>query len=542
KPQTREHFEICRLLGTRQGLVALTKADLVDAETLELVRLEVEDFVRGSFLEGASIQAVSARTGAGLEELRAQLFRAAGAVAGRDTSRYFRLPIDRAFAVKGFGTVVTGTLVSGQVKVGEELELFPSGRRVRVRGVQSAGHSVEQATAGQRTALNLAGVELDEVRRGMVLASPGRFHATKQLDARIQLLPSAHALKNRAQVHFHQGTAETVGEVILLEGAAIAPGKSGFAQLRLREPVLVLAGDRFILRRFSPVTTNGGGVVIDSLAPRHRRRDGSVTSLLETLETGRHEDALGALAEAEPRGLTLEEAVARTTWLEADVRSVAESLEKAGRLKIVSRDPWIMLPAGAAAACAERIRAALDAFHRANPLVAGMPKEELRGRVARGLRPEIFRAVLGEMTNRQEVLVAGDTVMRAGRKITLTPEEERARTQIERAFETAGLAVPSLAELLPRLPVDRKRAEKLVQLLLKQGALVKVSEEMVFHASALGRLREMLAAYKRKQGDRISVAAFKELTGISRKYAIPLLEHLDREKVTRRLGYERVIL
>jgi selenocysteine-specific elongation factor len=542
KPQTREHFEICRLLGTRQGIVALTKADLVDAETLELARLEVEDFVRGSFLEGAPIQAVSARTGAGLEELRRELFRAAGAVAGRDTSRYSRLPIDRAFAVKGFGTVVTGTLVSGQVKVGEELELLPSGRRVRVRGVQSAGHSVEQAAAGQRTALNLAGVELDDVRRGMVLASPGRFHATKQLDARIELLPSAQALKNRAQVHFHQGTAETIGEVVLLEGTTIAPGKSGFAQLRLREPVLVLAGDRFILRRFSPVTTIGGGVVIDSLAPRHRRRDGSVTSLLATLEGGSHADALAALAEAEPRGLTLEETVARTAWLEIEVRAVAETLEKAGRLKIVSREPWIMVPAAAAAGCAERIRATLDTFHRANPLVASMSKEELRGRAARGLRPEIFRAVLGEMAERREVLVEGDSVMRAGRKIVMTAEEETARGQIERAFETAGLAVPRLVELLPRLPVDRKRAEKLVQLLLKEGALVKVSEEMVFHASALVKLREMLAAYKKKQGDRISVAAFKELTGISRKYAIPLLEHLDREKVTRRMGDERVIL
>jgi selenocysteine-specific elongation factor len=542
KPQTREHFDICRLLGTRQGLVALTKADMVDAETLELVRLEVEDFVRGSFLEGAPIQAVSARTGAGLEELRSHLFRAATAAAGRDTSRYFRLPVDRAFAVKGFGTVVTGTLLSGQVKAGEELELFPSGRRVRVRGVQTAGHSVEQAQAGQRTALNLAGVELDEVQRGMVLASPGRFHATRQLDARVGMLAGAKPLKNRALVHFHQGTAETVGEVVVLDGTAIGPGESGLAQLRLREPVLALAGDRFILRRFSPVTTIGGGVVIDSLAPRHRRREGSPKSLLETLETGSPADALAALAEAEPRGLALEEAVARMAWPEAEVRSVAESLERAGRLRIVSREPWVMLPAAAADACAERIRGALDAFHRSNPLVAGIPKEELRGKVARGLRPEIFRAVLGEMAEREQVRVAGDTVMRAGRKIVLTAEEESARGQIELAFESAGLAVPRLAELLPRLPVDRKRAEKLVQLLLKEGALVKVSEEMVFHASALGRLREMLAAYKGKHGDRISVATFKELTGISRKYAIPLLEHLDREKVTRRVGDERVIL
>jgi selenocysteine-specific elongation factor len=542
KPQTREHFEICRLLRTRRGLVALTKADMVDAETLELVRLEVEEFVRGSFLEGSPIVAVSARTGTGLDELRANLLRAASEAPERDTSNYFRLPIDRAFAVKGFGTVVTGTLVSGRVRVGDELEMIPPGRRVRVRGLHSAGQAMEEATAGQRTALNLAGVELAEVRRGMVLASAGRFRATRQLDARIRLLGSARPLKHRAQVHFHQGTAETVGEVVLLEGAAIAPGGSGFAQLQLRDPVLVLAGDRFILRQFSPVTTIGGGVVIDSLAPRHRRRDGSAVSQLEALEGGRREDALAALAQAEPRGLTLEEAVARTAWVEELVRGAAEGLERERRLRIVSREPWVMVAAATANTCSERILKILDGFHRANPLVAGIPKEELRDRAARGLRPEIFRSVLDEMVRAGQVGVAGDVVMRAGRKIVLTAEEESARREIESAFESAGLAVPRLAEILPRLPVDRKRAEKLVRLLLREGVLVKVSEELVFHKGAMGRLRELLAGYKSKQGNRISVSGFKELTGISRKYAIPLLEYLDREKVTRRVGDERVIL
>jgi selenocysteine-specific elongation factor len=542
KPQTREHFDICRLLGTRHGLVALTKADLVDAETLELVRLEVEDFVRGSFLEGAPIAAVSARTGAGLDELRANLLHAAGAAPERDTFHYFRLPVDRAFAVKGFGTVVTGTLVSGRVNVGDELEMLPPGRRVRVRGLHSAGQAVEQATAGQRTALNLAGVELAEVRRGMVLASPGRFRATRQLDARVTLLASAKPLKNRAQVHFHQGTAETLAEVVLLEVEAIPPGGSALAQLRLREPLLVLARDRFILRQFSPVTTIGGGVVIDSLAPRHRRRDGSALALLRALETGDREEALAALAQAEPRGLALEEAVARTAWPGEEVRRLAEDLENEGRLRIVSRDPWVMVASATVSACAQRVRKTLDGFHRANPLVAGMPKEELRDRAARGLRHEIFRSVLDEMVRAGRVDVAGDVVMRAGRRIVLTADEESARSQIESAFTQAGLAVPRLAEILPRLPVDRKRAEKLVRLLLREGVLVKVTEELVFHRSAVERLREMLAAYKTRQGSRISVSSFKELTGVSRKYAIPLLEHLDRQKVTRRVGDERVIL
>jgi selenocysteine-specific elongation factor len=542
KPQTREHFEICRLLGTRRGLVALTKADLVDTETLDLVRLEVEELVRGSFLEGAPVTPVSARTGTGLEELRANLLRAANAAPQRDTSHYFRLPIDRAFAVKGFGTVVTGTLVSGCVKVGDELEMIPPGRRVRVRGLHSAGYSVDAATAGQRTAVNLAGVELDQVRRGMVLASAGRFRATRQLDARVTLLGSARPLKNRAQVHFHQGTAETVAEAVLLQEKAIAPGETGFVQLRLREPMLVLAGDRFILRQFSPVTTIGGGVVIDSLAPRHRRREGSVVPLLEALESGDCEEGLVALAQAELRGLTLEEAIARTCRPEADLRAAAESLERSGRLKIASREPWVMVPAATFSACAERLRKSLDAFHRANPLLAGMPKEELRDRAARGLRAEIFRCVLDEMVCAGQVSVDGDLVNRGGRKIVLTTEEETARRRIENAFAGAGLAVPRLAEILPRLPVDRKRAEKLLLLLLREGVLVKVNEELVFHRTAIERLRDLLAAYKHKQGNKISVAGFKELSGVSRKYAIPLLEHLDRAKVTRRIGDERVIL
>ena len=542
KPQTREHFDICRLLGIRTGLVALTKADLVDPDTLGLVRLEVEEFVRGSFLDGAPIQPVSARTGAGLDELKAILLQAAAGVPDRSGSGYFRLPVDRAFAMKGFGTVVTGTLVSGAVKTGDELELVPGGRRVRVRGIQSAGESIEQAAAGQRTALNLAGVELGAVSRGMTLASPGRFIPTRQLDARLHLLASAKPLKNRTLVHFHQGTAETVGEVVLQETEAIEPGASGYAQLRLREPLLLLPGDRFILRQFSPMTTIGGGVVLDNAAPRRRRRDGSVLPLLQAFESASREAILESLAKSEPRGLTREGVVARTAWTEEEVQSVAEKLEGAGKLRIVSREPWVMAPAEAVAGCGERIAAAVERFHRENPLAAGMPKEELRERAGRHLRPEIFRAALDELVRAGRVDVAGDRVMRAGRKVVFTPEEESAKREIERAFEQAGLAVPRLAEILPRLPVDPKRAEKLVRILVGERVLVKISDDLLLHARSVARLREMLAGYKRSAGDRISVAAFKELAGISRKYAIPLLEYLDRERATRRVGEERFIL
>lgn len=542
KPQTREHFEICRLLGVERGLVALTKADLVDRDTLELVRMEIEEFVRGSFLEGAPIEPVSARTGQGLDEWKALLLSAAAAVPERATSGYCRLPVDRAFAMKGFGTVVTGTLVSGAVKTGDELELFPSGRKVRVRGIQSAGESVDLASAGQRTALNLAGIELNALGRGMTLASPNRFSLTRQLDACLYLLDSAKPLKRPIPVHFHQGTAETVAELVPIETDTIEPGASGYAQIRLRDPILLLPGDRFILRQFSPVTTIGGGVVLDNAARRHRRRDGSVLPFLQTLQSGSHEAILESILRAEPRGLTAKAAVARTGWLEGDVQSIAEKLQEEGRLRIVSREPWVMAPPSAVSDCAERIESLLDDFHRANPLVEGMPKEELRERSAPHQRPEIFRSVLDDLVRSERVTVSGDRVMRAGRKIVFTAEERQASQEIEKIFEQAGLTVPRLAEILPRLPVDRKRAEKLLQILVGRRVLVKIGEDLLMHTRSIARLREALADYKRRNGARISVSAFKELAGISRKYAIPLLEYLDHERVTRRMGEERVIL
>ncbi len=542
KPQTREHFDICRLLGISRGVVALTKSDLVEADLLELVRLEVEDFLRGSLLEGAPIVAVSARTGAGIERLKQELLRVAREVPGKDPTRHFRLPIDRAFAMKGFGTVVTGTLVSGEVKPEDEVELFPAQRRVRVRGVQSGGRTIERAVAGQRTALNLAGIDRAEVERGMVLASPGRFQPTRRLDARVVLLGSARRLKNRTRVHFHQGSAESIAEVILLDREELAPGQSAFAQLRLDDPALVLPGDRFILRQFSPVVTIGGGVVLDGLASRHRQRDLHVVPYLTTVERGNREEVLAALASSYPQGLEMAQIVARLGWLEAEVRETATRLGQASRLRIVGQQPLVVVSAASLAESLGRLRGEVESFHRANPLVEGIPKEDLRARAAAEARPEVFRTALEELVTGGSIVLAGDIVKRAGREIALLPEEARAKEQIAQEFARAGLAVPALKEVLARVPVEARRAQKLLQLLLREQALVKVSEDLVFHRTAIERLHELLAEYKKKNGERLPIASFKELTGVSRKYAIPLLEHLDRERVTRRVGDERIIL
>lgn len=547
KPQTREHFEICRLLGVPRGVVALTKSDLVEPDLLEVVRLDVQELLRGSFLENSPIVAVSARNRAGLETLKQALLAEAGKLPGKDSSLYFRLPIDRAFAMKGFGTVVTGTLISGSVGTSDEVELFPEGPRLRVRGVQSGGKPVDRATAGQRTAVNLAGVEHAAVERGMVLAAPGRFRATRQIDARIELLASAMKLKQRARVHFHAGTAQTIAEVRLYGSKELSTGQAALAQLRLQQDVLLLRGDRFILRQFSPVITIGGGVVLDPLAARpvsRATREGRA-AFLEILGRAARAPILVAMAERAPDGLPLSEVVARTGWLQSEVREEATQLARAGRMRTIAvgdESSLLLVPEAAFAALCSKALAELDRFHKGNPLLPGMPREDLRSRLGRRLRPETFRAALEELAVKRQIQLAGELVKREGAEVVLQPEEARAKEQIEAAFAEAGLAVPAMKEVLAKLPVDTKRAERLLQLLLREQRLLRVTPELVFHRDAVQQLRDKIRGYKQTHGERLSVPQFKELTGITRKYAIPLLEFLDRERVTRRAGEERVIL
>jgi selenocysteine-specific elongation factor len=541
KPQTREHFDICRLLGIPRGLIAITKSDLVDRDVLGLVRLEIEEFVRGSFLEGTPLVPVSARTGAGLEDLRGELQRVALQVPTKDSTRHFRLPIDRSFAMKGFGTVVTGTLVSGTAKLEDEAELFPPRQCVRIRGLHSGGKAIECAVAGQRTAANIAGIDHTEIKRGMVLAAPGIFETTRRIDARVTLLRSARPLKNRARVHFHQGTAETVADVVLHEQSVLAPDESALAQLRFKDEILLLPGDRFILRQFSPVETIGGGIVIDARGSRRRRDDPTAIAFLETLEHGSKVEILAALAENSPRGLTLHDIIARTGWTEAEAREPLEILTLQQRIRILGGRPLALASGQVVAKCAAAMHEAVELFHRANPLLPGIPKQDLRGR-AGNPRDELFQTALDDLVKQNAITISGDLVQRAGREIALSPEEAQAKELIGQEFERAGLTVPSIATVLGKLPVESRRAQKILQILLREKALVKVADDLVFHHSAVLRLREMVAQYRKERGERLPIPAFKELTGVTRKYAIPLLEYLDREHVTRRVGDERVIL
>ena len=541
KPQTREHFEICRLLGVNRGVVALTKIDLVDADTAELARLEIEDFVRGTFLENAPIVPVSAKTGAGLPDLKRELHAAAMQAAGKDVSRPFRLPIDRAFAIKGFGAVVTGTLISGSVGADDQVELFPSRQILRVRGVQSGGKSATRAAAGQRTAVNLAGIEHTTLKRGMVLAAPNRFRTTTRIDTRLQLLRSAQLLKHRARVHFHANTSEMIAEVHLYNARELAPGESALAHLRLTGEVLLLPGDRFIIRQFSPVTTMGGGIILDALSRRPSAKDAGRYPFLETLERGDGTEILAAMIDRSRTGIARIEIAARTGWSDSEIQTTAQKVIAARRAKTVA-DPPLFISAALYDHIRKKILTRVEQFHRANPLSPGITREDLRSGLGRLVRPETFRAAFADLADAKKIDVQGENVRPPGAAIRLDTDEASTKSQIEAAFADAGLAVPAVKEVLARVPVDGKRAEQILHLLMRDKILLRISPELVFHRDALAQLKTRLASYKKEKGERISIPAFKDLTGITRKYAIPLLEFLDRERVTRRAGDERVIL
>ncbi len=539
KPQTREHFDICRLLAIRRGITVLTKSDAVDAETLAVVRLEVETFVRGSFLDPAQspIVAVSSLTGAGLNELKSALAKVASEVAAKNSAALARLPIDRVFTMKGFGPVVTGTLVAGTIRKEQELEMFPAGKpeRVRVRGVQVHSSPAEAAVAGQRTALNLnlAGLSAADLARGMTLATADTFHSTSRVDALLSLLPSAKPLKDGARVHFHAYTTEMIAEARLYGMNQLKPGEEAYAQLRLAEPMLLLPGDRFIVRQFSPVVTIGGGVVLDASPATRKQRVEDTTAFLKTMRDGSPEQVLAArVARRGAIGLRLNDVPG-----EMNIRR-EEATKLADAVGLVWCDQVLVAPAAFAEAKTDVLQA-LKTFHDANPLVAGMSKEELRDRV--NLGPEVFYRMLEKLAEEKKLEAAGELVHLPGRGVVMKDEEAESKKIIEQAFAAAGLKVPSLKEVLARLKVDKIRAQKIVTLLLRDKVLIKISEELVFHQSALLNLRHKIAALK-TTAPKIDVARFKDMTGVSRKYAIPLLEYLDREHVTRRVGDERVIL
>jgi len=531
QPQTREHFDICRLLGVRHGVVALTKADLVTADMLEVVRVAVGEIVRGSFLENVPVVPVSSTTGAGLDALRSALARVAETVqshgGNKNPGGYARLPIDRGFSIRGHGTVVTGTLISGSIAPGDTLQLYPAGKAVRVRGVQVHSRSVERASAGERTAVNLAGIDVEETRRGMMLAA-GVFRTVSYIDADFELLAGAHPLKHRAPVHFHAGTAEVEAEARLIESLApMRPGSRAFVRFLLREPLQILPGDPFIARMFSPVVTIGGGVIVDigiagPRPPRLRRTE--LARRLERLKAASPAQRLALLAEESGSGMHLADLVARTGMRAEELRAITAAPE------FFVHGDWVAARAWADAAV-QQIRERVTAFHREHPLRPGIPKENLR------TEPAFLLDAL--LTRAPDLIAEGDSIRLKTHRTTLNQEAQQGVSQLETLYRNAGLTPLPLPEAIQRSRLEAGRARTLIELLLRNGTLVRINAEFLCHRAAIEQLRALLTARK---GGRFTVAEFKTWTGVSRKHAIPLLEFLDRARVTRREGDVRVVL
>ena len=542
-PQTREHLDICSLLRIKQGFTVLTKIDKVDLEMAELVEIEVREFLKGSFLEHSPILRVSSQTREGIPELIETLREYVAGIRPKDQTEIFRLPIDRRFTMKGFGTVVTGTLIAGRVQKEEEVELFPSQRTYRVRGLQVHGQIAAEAGAGQRTALNLQGVNVEDTQRGMVLTVPGLFSPTSMFDCHLELLRSApNSIESRKRIRFHVGTAELIGYAVLLGQERLEPGESAFVQIRLEEPTFALPGDRFIIRQYSPMITIGGGEILDAMPEKHRRTDKSVIDALRILKEGTNEERIVAIVEkAALEGIELSRIVARLGVAPSRLRERLYGLVKGGRIRMLSENPPIVVLEIAFQQACDAALAAVKQFHETNPLVQGIGREELKARVFGEASNLLFQAVLDKLAADKKIAVVQDVIHEFGRKVTLKEDEERMRSQISSRFRALGLQVSPADEIIDSLKLDRGTARKIIQLMLKENALVKISEEMFIERAAIDKLIAELRALKSKN-PKFGVGEFKNLTGVSRKHAIPLLEYLDRQRVTRRVGDERMIL
>ena len=543
-PQTREHFDICRLLRISRGIVVLTKADLADADTRLLVRQDVAELVKGSFLEGAEVIEVSASTGEGLDPLRAAIAAQAAAVSQRPSTGATRLPIDRAFTMKGFGTVITGTLVSGRLRVDDEVALLPSARRVKVRGIQVHGAPVAEASAGQRTAVNLGGVDVGQVPRGETLAQAGTLSVTRRIDTVIDLLASAKLLKHGARVRLHHGTAEVLGWVSIAGVAGeVAPGARAFARLRLETPAALTRGDRFILRAYSPPITIGGGTVLDPAPARPGVRSAEGLDSLAAIEIDparEPADAVAAMITAAglpgwPReALTARAGVAPAAMAATVAALTARGIEAAGD----------RLVAASHLARARQVLVTLvTAFHRAQPLSDGLPREEAREKLAMRADAAVFERIVDDL-KKAKVLAGADRLALASHRVAATGEDARVKAAIAAAYAEGGLKPPDAAAVQAAAGAPAPMVEKITAVLIREKVLVRL-DTLTFHASALAALKDEIRAMKAGSAGSaatVDVAAFKDKYGISRKFAIPLLEYLDRERVTRRTGDARLII
>lgn len=540
-PQTREHLAICRMLAVQNGIIVLTKADLVDAEWLDLVAADVREFAAGSFLANAPVAAVSVQTGAGLEALKAQLVRLIDGAQERPSGGLCRLPVDRVFSMKGFGTVITGTLQAGTLRTGAEVVIEPSGVRARIRGLEVHGRQVERAGAGQRTAVNFQGIEKERIARGDVVGDPGALVPAKKIALWYEhLAAAARPLKNRAPVRFHAGTAERIGRAVLLDSEELLPGDAGFVQILLKDPVVVLPGDRFVLRSYSPVETIGGGMVLDILPPKHRRMSAATAESLGVLKDAPLSDIIGLYCrEAGVRGMDVESLSRRCGIARQELLAQLDAMTARGQLTVVGRKPLCIAAPTTVKTLEDQVVETLRAFHAQSPLVPGMRRQELLGRLETGTSERMFQWVLDSLSEKGALRVQQEFLSLSGHRAALAEGQQKLRDTVIGLYAEGGFTPPTQKEVLEQTGVRAKELSEILQVLVREAELVRLNDDLYYTAERMRSLSEQAVRLMQQHGE-LTIAAFKEQTGLTRKFLIPIFEYFDRSRLTIRMGDKRV--
>jgi len=539
-PQTREHLEICELLKIKHGLVVLTKIDMVDPDWLDLVREDVSEYLSDSFLADAPMVEVSSATGEGLEELIQTLGRLVEQIPERDTGHLFRLPIDRVFTMKGFGTVITGTSISGRIRTGDEVSLYPQGIPSRIRGLHVHNKEVTEAGAGLRTAINLQGIEKMMLSRGNIIATKDSLRPTYMVDVILNHLHSApRKLKNRAKVRFHAGTAEIISTLILLDRDELNPGETCFAQIRLDAPTAVLKGDRYVLRSYSPVQTIGGGEILNPLPGKNKRFSETTLSQLRVLHKGGEKEsvelfvALGRFQGVEESRLSFLANMSRKKLADP-----LNALKSQKRIIQFDKDPALLIHGDFLQKARDEVMETIETYHRNFPLKTGLLKEELRSRTAGAKNPKLFNYLIQQLSQEGEIVQEKEVVRLKTHRVTLAQDQKETRRKLEAIYDKSGLQPPYFKELKNEFPGNT--ASEVLDVMVKEGRLLKVKEDLYFDRNAVNALEQELTAFLKTHGE-ITTPQFKEMTGTSRKYTIPLIEYFDLKQITVRVGDSRVL-
>ncbi len=541
-PQTKEHLDIIQLLNVDRGIVVITKKDLVDEEWLEMVNEDVRDFIKGTVMENAPLISVSAVKGDSLDELL-QVINQLAAETDLQARKYTgppRLPVDRVFTITGFGTVATGTLLSGQINTGDNLQIYPAGGVYRVRNIQVHGHKVSTAEAGQRVAINLSGLETGELDRGQVLAAQGSLQPTHRLDVKLQLLNSApKPLKHRARVRVYLGTAEILGRVILLDREELEPGADTYIQLQMEEPVAAARGDHLVIRSYSPMRTIGGGVVVDPTAIKHKRYREELIKALNTAEKGTPAETLEQYLASNTRLCIPADLVAGTgLTAETVTNALLELLDQGHAVELVYEGEKTYLSVQVMVRWEDKIKKVLAEYHQKYPLREGYPKEELRSRLFPALSNKHFQMLLLGLEQTGSLDLQANSV--AINSFTPQPDSAQNNTikQLEKIYLANPYQPPSWSDAVQEAGIT-KDDQEILNYLLNRGTLMKVADGMFFHQRALAEIIDLVKNHLFEKGE-LLLGELRDLLQTSRKYALPLLEYMDREKITRRVGDKRV--